>query len=34
MGAVTGSKVNNVKIKDVDSKCGPELDLCQELAKG
>jgi hypothetical protein len=28
IGAVTGSKVNSVKIKDINSKCGPELNLC------
>jgi hypothetical protein len=27
ISAVISSKVNNIGIKDVDSKCSPELDL-------
>jgi hypothetical protein len=34
IGAVIGNKVNNIRIKDINFKYGPELDLCQELAKG
>jgi hypothetical protein len=34
IGAITGNKVNSIRIKDVDFKYGPKLDLCQELAKG
>jgi hypothetical protein len=28
IGVVTGNKVNSIKIKDVDSKYSPELNLC------